>query len=572
MTETDSFAYIPLFAIGLITLALLALLFISKKRSTARVSFIAFLACAIIIVSSVCAAVMLLTAQYDAARVLSFYAVAIFVAALIALPYCIMLATFEPQKIEKLVPKSYNEAALKAQNALQEKEAGAKEEVVNGELSEADASLLDISRDFMAHSSEACNSDEAYIKFLEYVNKTVKEQVNADGAAVLMVDDFEDLIAVKAFEGDFPPPYKLPSDMPHKPVRVATNFKFASFPLRDNIFGEIATAGRPELITKPELDSRIYQNGPEEFLECGSYIIVPMKVQGVVIGVVALARKNGNTLFTNEDLKTATTLSDFAAATIKNIISVKDIIEHSEISKESEIASKIQNMLKPAKLPLVKGLQLGVVWAQADGVCGDYYDIIAARKDRVSFIMSDIAGKGTSSMLVMTMIRSMLRLVANTTQSAATILEWVNKGLSSETFSTDHFGSVAFINYNPIEKEIEVATGGVIPVYYYNSETKAFVQLTAPSEPIGVEKSSEYKDVVQKVKSGDIIVTYTDGVVEALNDGGQQYTKEKLLRLISLNYAKPPKELANLISADVKKFTGTAPQHDDETLLLIKIQ
>ena len=495
-----------------------------------------------------------------------FYCLSIFAIAFILVPYGAMLAMFEPKKIDKLVPKSYNKAALKANEQVQKTEEKAKE------LSEEDFSLMDINRDFMAKAAQAYGSDKGYNSFLEYINHTIREQINADGAAILMVDDFEDIVSVKAFEGDFPPPYKLPSDLPHKPVRVSTSFKFATFPLQDNIFGEIAKSGRPELIERPELDSRIYQNGPEEFLECGSYIIVPMKTQGTVIGVTAFARKNTSEKLTQSDLKTAVTLTDFAAATIQNVISVKDIIEKSEINKEAEIAARIQNKMKPEKLPAIKGLQLGAVWNQADGVCGDFYDIISSRKDRISFIMGDIAGKGVNSMSVMTMIRAMLRLVVNTTQSAGKILTWVNKGLTGESFSTDHFGSVSLINYNPVNKTMEFSTGGIVPVWYFDSSTSEFTQISQNSDPLGVEKSTEYKEFVQNVKSGDIILMYTDGVVESVNSNGQQYTSDTLLGLIKTNHSKPSKELANLVKADLKNFSGNAEQHDDQSLLIIKLQ
>lgn len=548
-------------------LVLMVLLIISKKRSTARVSFVIFAADIIVIIASVIAGSMFVSGN-GSGTAMAFYGCALAVAIFLVVPYGIMLSTFEPRKIDKLVPKSYNERNAKLAEQPQKDKGPEK----SGELSEDELAMLDVNRDFMVHAAEAYDSDQGYNNFLDYINKTIKEQINADGAAIMMVDDFEDLISVKAFDGDFPPPYKLPSDLPHKPVRVSTSFKFASFPLQDNIFGEIAKSGRPELIDKPEIDDRIYQNGPEEFLECGSYIIVPLKVQDTVIGITAFARKNGTQKFTKAHLGIATTLTDFAAAIIKNVITVKDIIERSEMNKEAEIAMRIQATLRPAKLPLVKGVQLGNIWNQADGVCGDYYDVLVSRKDRVSFIMSDIAGKGTSSMTVMTMIRAMLRLVVNTTQSAGKILTWVNKGITSESFSTDHFGSVALINYNPIDKVMEISTGGIIPVYYFDGESKELTLVSQSSDPIGVEKTSEYKDFVQNVKSGDIIFTYTDGIVEALNEDGAQYTTEKLLNLIKTNYTKPSKELANIIKNDVKNFSGNANQHDDESLLIIKIQ
>ncbi len=566
MTLNDTFAYIPLFAVGAIALVLMFLLVIIKKRSTARVSFIIFISDALLILGSFISAVVCITGN-GAENAFIIFGFFLLCASFFLLPYCLVLSTFEPKVIDKLVPKSYNKSILAAEKTEEEEKVKS-----SGTLSEKEETLLKFSKEFMLNATSAYTAGKDQNSFLEYINRTVMEQIKADGGAILLVDDFEDVIAVKAFDGDFPPPYKLPSDMPHKPVRVATSFKFASFPLRDNLFGEVASAGKPELITKPERDDRIYQNGPEEFLECGSYIIIPMKIRDTVIGLTAFARKHGNELFTEEDLKTATTLSDFAAMTIQNVNVVKEIIEHSGISKESEISARIQTMLKPSKLPLISGVEIGTIYTQADGVCGDYYDVIVSRKDRVSFIISDIAGKGINSVVVMTMVRAMLRLVVNTTQSAGKILSWVNRGISAESFSTDHFGSVTLINYDPTTQNIEFACGGATPVYYFDGSKGEFELISEISEPIGVEKTTEYKDYVQKVKSGDIIVTYTDGLVESLNEKGQQYSKESLLKVIRQNSTKTSKEIVSKVKSDLKNFSGNVTQHDDETLLVIKIQ
>lgn len=564
MTFNDSFAYIPLFATAAAAFVILILLVIIKKRNTARVSFITFIADVLVLVASLICALKP-TSTDPSQDSLILIATVLFISAFLFIPYCIVLSTFTPKKIEKLsLFASSKQAAAPAVSADTDQKLA--------ELSEKDISLLDISRDFMVRAADAFASEKGMNDLLDFINNTIISNVKADGGAILLVDDFDDVIAVKSFAGDFPPPYKLPSDMPHKPVRVATNFKFASFPLHDNIFGEVATSGKGELITKPEMDDRIFQNGPEEFLECGSYLFIPMKLQDTVIGVMALSRKHGNTLFTDDDLKVGTTLSEFAAAAIKNVISVKDVVEHSEMTKEADIACRIQETLHPAKLPVISGIQTGVIWNPAEGVCGDYYDIIPSRKDRISFIMSDIAGKGTNSMVIMIMLRSMLRLVVNTKQTAGTILSWANRGIAGESFSTDHFASCALINYDPTTKKVEFSTGGVTPVLYYNAGSDSFNLISQTSEPIGVEKTTEYKDYSQQVNSGDILVTYSDGLIESLNDKGEQYGKDALIAVIKKNHTSSSKDIANLVKADIKNFSGSASQHDDQTLLVIKIQ
>ncbi len=564
MIFNENFAPITFFLVSVICVFLFVLFLVIRKKSTARVSFIVLLDDLIVLFGSLVTGLRL-TGGDEKAFVI--FSVSVAFAALITLPYLFILCTFEPKKIEKLVPHSVNVAEEKSyadailQTKVQEKSL---------ETSESDSRAFEINYLFTEKASEALSEENGINDLLDLINKTVKDEIGASGGAILMVDDFDDIISVKSFDGDFPPPYKLPSDLPHKPIRVSTNFKFATFPLRENIFGEIATAGRPELITKPKEDARIFQNGPEDFLECGTYIMVPMKIEDAVIGVAAFARKKGEKPFTEEELKNATTLVNFASVAVKSVVSVKDFIEHEDITKEASIATKIQEILHPAKLPVLKGLQIGTIWNLSEGVCGDFYDVIVARKDRVSFALGDVAGKGINSVVVMSMIRAMLHLVVNTRQSAGKILEWINHAIAAESFSTDHFASCSLINYDPVSRTVEISTGGTTPVFYYDAEKNEIKQMSSVSEPIGVDKASEYKDVLQNIKEGDILITYTDGLVEALNEGGKQYSKDTLLNLVRANAKSSGKDIANIVKSDIKKFIGSSALHDDQSLLVIK--
>ena len=89
---------------------------------------------------------------------------------------------------------------------------------------------------------------------------------------------------------------------------------------------------------------------------------------------------------------------------------------------------------------------------------------------------------------------------------------------------------------------------------------------------MGVEKKTEYKDKEFPVNPDDIIITYTDGVIEAPNSRGIQYSKNRLLEVILQNKHLSGKEIADKVKNDIVKFSGTDHQHDDQTLLVIKIQ
>lgn len=548
---SEAVSYIPLFATAGVAVIIGILITIIKIRNTAKVSFISYLALAVTVFACI------YTVYHPG---MLFYALLILLAAVLLIPYCVMLAFGKPKAKEE-------------KEKEKEKIAEEQPQTVVKDIKQEDIDLIEKGRSFVTLAADSFSDSEGMQKLLDSINKTCCEITKADGGAVLLVDEFEDLISVKSFNGEFPPPYKLPDDLPHKPLRVSTSFKYAQFPLRDNIFGEIATAGRAELISEPKLDDRIVENGPEDFLKLGSFIFIPLRLRGrdIVIGLLALSRNPGKEPFSDEEFNWAQTLAGFAESALKTILSFKQYTDQQELTKETDIATNIQTTLLPKKVPPLQGISFGAFFQQTAGVCSDSYDVIPARADRISFVLMDIAGKGMNSLLVITMIRAMLRLIVNTTQSAGTILSWANRGICNEE-NLDHFGSVALINYNPTNHKLQLATGGSIPVLRYNAVKKVVEKVSPTCEPIGVEKTTLYKDIEFTVGKGDIIITYTDGIVESLNSSGSQYSVGNLTNLVKANSNLSGKDIANLIKTDLKKFIGSEALHDDQSLLVLKIQ
>ena len=548
---SDAISYVPLFATAFIAVAIGVLLTVIKIRKTAKVSFIAYFALIVIIFACV------YTATHPS---MLLFALLILFAAVLFIPYCIMLAFGKPVEYAKKEEES--------EEIVEEKP-----EVVIEEIQAEKIELVEKGKSFLALASDTFGNKDGMQNLLDAINTSCIEVTKANGGAILMVDEFEDLITVKSFSGDFPPPYKLPDDLPHKPLRVSTSFKYAQFPLRDNIFGEVATAGKAELIPVPKMDERIFENEPEDFLKLGSFIFIPLRMPGkdVVVGVLALSRNPGIDPFGDSEFDWAQTLAGFAESALKTALNFKQYTEKQELTKEADIASNIQISFLPKKLPPLQGLNIGTYAEHTSGVCSDIFDVIPARQDRVAFVMMDVAGKGMNSLLVMTMIRAMFRLIVNTTQTAGTILSWANRGICSEP-NADHFASIALINYDPTNRKVQLATGGSVPVYRYNGAKGAVEKVSVTCEPIGIEKTTSYKDIEFTASPGDIIICYTDGLVEALNAQGQQYSLASLANIIKANAKMPGKDIANLVKTDIKKFVGNETLRDDQTLLVIKIQ
>ncbi len=545
----NTFSYIPVVLCFVAILALAVVIFKNKTDSDFFVLKLFFLI--VLITGLICSLVL---------KNSSILAVFLFIALILLIP--VQNSKKKPEADDVL--KTKTEPELSASDQEEKTDSDPLAEIVNAEL-------LETSRDFLISLSSCFTEKEGLLQLLDKVNESVIKETAADGGVILLIDEFEDLISVKNLKGTFPPPYKLDPNLPHKIARVETNFRFAQFPLNETIFGITASSGKAELITDPASDPRIFQNEPEDFLKCGSYIFVPMLVKDVVIGVLSLARKPENPAFSEQDFTKAKLLTDFASAAVQNIFSYQEIIEHRELIQESTIACKLQKTMQPKNTHSIPGANFGFFFNGVEGVCGDYFDIIPCRKDRISFVLGDIAGKGMNSLLVMVMLRAILQLIVNTTKNAGTILTWANRGITGK-INIDHFASMTLVNYNPPEKKLEIASAGNSPVLLYHSDTKQIEDVTVFADPIGVDKLTEYTYKEFVVNSGDIVILYTDGLLESVNSESKQYGVENIRKLITENASLKAQDIATKIKKNLKEFCGSVNQHDDQTLILIKIE
>ena len=545
----NEFQYLPVLISATLTFLVLIFLIVIMARKTANVSFVFFLALVAVITGLVFA--------YIRKDPLFLYLM-LLLASILMLPYAILRACMKKDEKGK-------KTSSKLKDTITQKR-------LNIVYDDQDVSLLDVNKGFINTMAESFNNPQGLTPLLDSYGKKILELTHADGAISLVLDDFEDILNVKSVSGSFIPPYEIPENVPHKPQRVDMNMRYMQFPLKGNIFGAVLTDKVPVMINEPAKDSRIFQNKDEDFLKCGAYIFIPLFVNDRAVGVLGLSKKPENGDFTEAEFDCAKRLGEFEASAIMSTSIHNEIVERFTLAKEGEIACNIQKSIVPAKLPAIPGLSLGTIFNPAENICGDYYDVLVSRKDRISFVMADVTGKSLNSMNVMLQLRAMLRLIINTTQTAGTILSWANRGIASENNTIDHFASVALMIYDSINNKVQYASGGTNPIFLYTKESDVVKEISKIQEPVGVEKTTEYADNEISVNSGDIIITCTDGLIEALNGDGHQYGKTNLEKVVKAYHSLDGKEIANKIKTDVKKFCGSAAQHDDQSLLVIKIK
>lgn len=405
---------------------------------------------------------------------------------------------------------------------------------------------------------------------LNYISGAVLENTKADGGAILLVDEFDDNLRVKAVSGIFPPPYPIPPKVKEKYDNMRQYFITTPIPVGETIFGEVVKSGQPVFIQNATKDKRFQYNEREDLQFISSLIVIPLIVSNRILGILSIVKRTPGSYFTGEDFNNIRSFADYTSLSLDNLFTYIELLEKKEMEREVGIAADIQQKLLPAKLPALTRTDISAYSIPAKGVSGDYYDILELKGNRLALVMCDVAGKGVPASLVMIMIRSILHLIASAHKDAATIVSWINRGITGQ-IDIDHYATLSFLTYDPASKIIEYSNAGHHPLMIYRRSSDSIESLDTDGLPLGIERNSRYHAKKAKLNLGDIICLYTDGIIEAMNAEGEQYGYERIARYIRENADKNSRELTAGIRADVSDFVGKAKQHDDQSFLIMKI-
>ncbi|MEM7166683.1 MAG: SpoIIE family protein phosphatase [Planctomycetota bacterium] len=243
------------------------------------------------------------------------------------------------------------------------------------------------------------------------------------------------------------------------------------------------------------------------------------------------------------------------------------------LERELNIATKIQTGLLPEEVPQIPGYQLFPYYASAKEVGGDYYDIVEIAPNRYAIVVADVSGKGIPGSLVMTMTRSLMRMAVRESRTPEEIMQRVNASLSAD-MKRGMFVTCIYVDFNAATGEIAVARAGHNPAYLYRSAAASTESLTPPGIALGIDMGTIFDQVLQahsfQLDVGDFLVLYTDGVIEAMDPDGNEYTPERFMAIFEEHSAQPAREIVREVLADVNRHTKGGEASDDITLLVLK--
>ncbi|PLV56604.1 PP2C family protein-serine/threonine phosphatase [Thermotoga sp. SG1] len=302
---------------------------------------------------------------------------------------------------------------------------------------------------------------------------------------------------------------------------------------------------------------------PGESQRFSNLLFVPI-IGNRYYGYMCFSGKEEGIVFTASDRRITELTSRYIANALDRMEFLQKEIERQRLEEQMEIARRIQSELLPRELPRTRFIDIAACSYPAIQVGGDYYDVFAG-DGKVLAVMGDVAGKSVPAALLMSAVRSYLRVLNTLYSDLEKLVNHLNSILC-EDLSNDRFVTMVFLEIFQ-NGTLNLVNAGHNPVYFLRNGE--MVKLEATAIPIGISEWNYRKHTIQ-LEPNTFIVVYTDGVTEARNILNEEYGYERLEKTLREYAGDSTEELLFSLTKDVEEFSKGVPQHDDMTIMVLK--
>ncbi len=247
-----------------------------------------------------------------------------------------------------------------------------------------------------------------------------------------------------------------------------------------------------------------------------------------------------------------------------------------KMAQELSLAGEVQASFLPQELPSIPGWQLSATLIPARETSGDFYDFIPLPEARLGILIADVSDKGAGAALYMALSCTLMRTYSRQyPEQPELVLSAVNNRILNET-NANQFVTAFYGILDPVTGELIYSNAGHCPpLHLHVADGNKVQKLAATGIPLGIFEGRAWRRKTTRIDPGDLLVLYTDGITEAHSEQAALFCEERLLESVcaSLRTAgsQPPKaeEIQDPILADVHRFAGNAPQHDDIALIIL---
>lgn len=399
--------------------------------------------------------------------------------------------------------------------------------------------------------THALESSDNLDTLLEYIMQKSQNVMTAEAASLMLTIEETNELEFKVVLG--------PKATKVKPFRL---------PIGQGIAGWVAENSEAVLIPDAYSDSRFDPSFDKRSgFKTRSMLCVPMIHKSKVVGIMTLINKLDGSPFNENDQILFTIFASQAALSIENARLLFAAIEKERLDKELQVASEIQNLLIPQKIPESTFLEIAAEYIPCKEVGGDFYDIIKLDKNRFIFVVADVSGKGIPGALVVSNMQATLRAFLEYSDELLPVVSKLNESIIKQTTSDRY---ITFF----------------IGLYDHQSESLTFIN-AGHNPPLLVNRSGEIQELktggifigfmpwefeseTVPFQKGDTLVMYTDGLVEAMDSNEEEFEMVRLKSTIKENCNVSSNNLKKEINERIHDHIGDIPLSDDFTLLIVR--
>ena len=312
----------------------------------------------------------------------------------------------------------------------------------------------------------------------------------------------------------------------------------------------------------------------DDFMESNAFQkIILIKTKQRILGAIFIGEKLSESALNRDDIEFLNSVASNIAVLVENAFLYEELSEQERIKHEIDMARKIQLSSLPQYIPDVKGLDICAVSIPAFEVGGDFYDFLNGAEDKITVVMGDVSGKGTSAALYMSKIQGIFQTLNEFNLSPLKLLTGANKLLYKHIDSKSYITAIG-ANFYPSERKVLFARAGHLPLYHYDAADNKIRKIQPGGIGLGLGDNLLFINNLEEVsinyRLGDIFLFVSDGIVEAMNREGDLYGETRLFENIMHNSGSPSDTICSRIIDSVRDFSYAGIENDDMTVVVVK--
>jgi sigma-B regulation protein RsbU (phosphoserine phosphatase) len=341
--------------------------------------------------------------------------------------------------------------------------------------------------------------------------------------------------------------------------------------LEGGLLGDLIYGDEPRIID--DIAPLLSPDDPAfEYLDgLRSLMAVPHFDKGVGLNMVVTGRKEPGAWERDMFPERVWLSSLFGRATQTLVLSEELKRAYEVVDRELRVVADIQRSLLPKTLPKIPGVELATYYRTSQWAGGDYYDFFELPGGRWGFLIADVSGHGTPAAVMMAILHSLTHGHPGAPDPPSALLKHVNQRLASQYTAENEVFVTAFYGiYDPAKREFSYACAGHNPPRLRKcSQGRVLAIEDVGGPPLGLFEDLEYAESKVAFSPGDILVLYTDGITEAMNGKGEQFTPDRLDAILKGCGMTAPQMIDGIVGG-IRVFTDNHDPHDDQTLIVAK--